>query len=61
MAAFRLTFCNFALSSDNNGNKTFTIKQTKTMNTKSRKLYYLFRDEIIKAEEEQMKKKKNQK
>lgn len=36
------------------------LKKTKTMNTKSRKLYYLFRDEIVKAEEEQMKKKKNQ-
>ena len=32
------------------------LKKTKTMNTKSRKLYYLFRDEIVKAEEEQMKK-----
>ena len=30
------------------------------MNAKSKKLYYLFRDEIIKAEEEQKRKKMNQ-
>ena len=35
-------------------------KRTKTMNAKSKKLYYLFRDEIIKAEEEQKRKKMNQ-
>ena len=36
------------------------VKKTKTMNAKSKKLYYLFRDEIVKAEEEQKRKKKNQ-
>ena len=36
------------------------IKKTKTMNAKSKKLYYLFRDEIVKAEEEQKRKKMNQ-
>ena len=36
------------------------VKKTKTMNAKSKKLYYLFRDEIIKAEEEKERKKKNQ-
>ena len=36
------------------------IKKTKTMNAKSKKLYYLFRDEIVKAEEEMKRKKMNQ-
>ena len=36
------------------------IKRTKTMNAKSKRLYYLFRDEIAKEEEEQKRKKKNQ-
>ena len=37
-----------------------SVKKNKTMNAKSKKLYYLFRDEIIKAEEEKERKKKNQ-
>ena len=36
------------------------IKRTKTINAKSKRLYYLFRDEIAKEEEEQKRKKKNQ-
>ena len=36
------------------------IKRTKTINAKSKRLYYLFRDEIAKEEEEQKRKKKTQ-
>ena len=47
------------ITKESSANKR-TAKKNKTMYAKSKKLYYLFRDEIVKAEEEKERKKKNQ-